>query len=287
MIDLSITIVSYNTKDLLKQCIKSIYEHTKNISFEIIVVDNASCDGSVEMLKSEFPTVKVIQNKENLFFTRAHNQALRIAKGRYLMILNSDTIVLDSAFDKLVKFMDENPQCGACGPKLLNPDMSLQRSGERLPTFWYGLFETFFLNTIFPKNPVKKNRIYFDWDRNTTREVESVSGCCMMLRKEVADKVGLLDENFLVYWEETDWCKRIVDTGWKIYYITDAQIIHYWQVAMDKHGKEKKEKIFFNSMLYYYKKHFGILTFFVLWIILNFYTKPMLKIIRWIKSKII
>jgi len=284
MIDLSITIVSYNTKDLLKQCIKSIYEHTKNISFEIIVVDNASCDGSVEMLKSEFPTVKVIQNKENLFFTRAHNQALRIAKGRYLMILNSDTIVLDSAFDKLVRFMDENPQCGACGPKLLNPDMSLQRSSDRLPTFLYALFEVLLLNTIWKNNPVKKHRIYAEWDRNTTKEVDSVGGSCMVVRREVVEKVGLLDQNFLIYWEEIDWCKRILEAGYKIYYIADVQIIHYWQVSMDKHGKEKKEKIFFNSMLCYYKKHFGVFHYIILWLIIFLYTKPILKIIRTIKS---
>jgi len=286
MIDLSITIVNYNTKDLLRQCIKSIYEQTKNISFEIIVVDNASTDGSVEMLKNEFPEVKVIANKENLFFTKAHNQALRISKGRYLMILNSDTVILDNAFDKLVKFMDDNYQCGACGPKLLNPDMSLQRSSDRLPTFLYGLFEVLLLNTIWKNNPVKKHRIYAEWDRNTTKEVDSVGGCCMIVKKEVSEKVGLLDQNFLAYWEEVDWCKRILEAGYKIYYVAEAQIIHYWQVSMDKLGKEKKEKIFFNSMLYYYKKHFGIFAFFVLWIILNFYTKPVLKFVRYIKSKL-
>ena len=284
MIDLSITIVNYNTKDLLKQCIKSIYEQTKNISFEIIVVDNASSDGSVEMLKQEFPEVKVIANKENLFFTRAHNQALRISKGRYLMILNSDTIILDSAFDKLLKFMDDNPQCGACGPKLLNPDMSLQRSSDRLPTFLYGLFEILFINTLFPNNWIKKYRIYPEWDRNSTREVDSVGGSCVMVRKEVVEKVGLLDPNFLAYWEEIDWCKRILEAGYKIYYVAEAQIVHYDSASWNKLGKEKKERIFFNSMLYYYKKHFGMFHYLILWLILNFYTKPILKIVRTIKS---
>jgi len=284
MIDLSITIVNYNTKDLLRQCIKSIYENTKNITFEIIVVDNASNDSSVEMLKKEFPNVRVIVNKENLFFTRAHNQALRISNGRYLMILNSDTIILDSAFDNLVKFMDNDPQCGACGPKLLNPDMSLQRSSDRLPTFLYALFEVLLINTIWGNNPFKKHRIYAEWDRNTTKEVDSVGGSCMVVRKEVVEKVGLLDQNFLIYWEEIDWCKRILEAGYKIYYVAEAQIVHYWQVSMDKHGKEKKERIFFNSMLYYYKKHFGIFHYLILWLILNFYTKPILKIVRTIKS---
>ena len=284
MIDLSITIVNYNTKDLLKKCIESIYKTTKEISFEIIVVDNASSDGSVEMLKKEFPKVKVIANKENLFFTRAHNQALRISKGRYLMILNSDTIILESTFDKMVKFMDDHPEAGACGPKLLNPDYSLQRSSDRLPTFLYGLFEVLLLNTVWKNNPVKLHRIYSGWDRNSIKEVDSVGGSCMMVRKEVAEKVGLLDENFLAYWEEIDWCRRILYAGYKIYYLADVQIIHYWQVAMNKLGKEKKEKIFYDSMLYYYKKHFGIFPYLILWIILNFYTKPILKIVRMVKS---
>lgn len=283
MTDLSITIVNYNTKDLLRQCIKSIYEQTKEISFEIIVVDNASNDGSVEMLKSEFPEVKIIANKENLFFTRAHNQALRVSKGRYLMILNSDTIVLNSAFDKLVKFMDEHPECGACGPKLLNPDMSLQRSSDRLPTFLYALFEVLLINTVWKNNPVKNYRIYSKWDRNTTKEVDSVGGSCMVVRKEVVEKIGLLDQNFIAYWEEIDWCKRIIETGDKVYYITEAKIVHYWQVSMNKLRKEKKEKIFYNSMLYYYKKHFGVFHYLILWIILSFYTKPILKVVRSMK----
>lgn len=200
------------------------------------------------------------------------------------MILNSDTIILEGTFDKIVKFMDENPQCGACGPKLLNPDLSLQCSSGKLPTFLYGLFEILFLNTIWRNNPVKLYRIYSDWDRNFTKEVDSIGGSCMLIRKEVAEKVGLLDQGFLIYWEEIDWCKRILEAGYKIFYLADVQIIHYWQVSMDKHGKEKKERIFYNSMLYYYKKHFGLLHYLVFWIILNFYTKPILKIIRTIKS---
>ena len=283
MIDLSITIVNFNTKDLLRQCLTSIYEMTKNISFEIIVVDNASSDGSVEMIRKEFPHVKVIENKENLFFTKAHNQALRIANGRYLMLLNSDTIVINNAFEIMVNFMNEHPEVGACGPKLLNLDMTLQRSSDRLPSFLYGLFEVLLMNTLFPNNVVKKYRIYANWDRNSTKEVDSVGGSCMMVKKEVTDKVGLLDENFLAYFEETDWCKRILEAGYKIYYISEAQIIHYWQVAMDKLGREKKEKIFYDSMLYYYSKHYGIFSSLILWLILNFYTKPMLKIVRWVK----
>ncbi len=284
MIDLSVTIVNYNTKDLLKQCIKSIYNTTKEITFEIIVVDNASTDGSVEMLKKEFPDVKVIANKENLFFTRAHNQALRISKGRYLMILNSDTVILDGAFDKIVKFMDEHPECGACGPKLVGPDMKHQWSGEKFPTLLYAFFDVLLLNTIFPKNPVKSKRLQRTWNRNTTTEVDTVSGACMLVRKNVIDKVGILDENFLSYWEEIDWCKRIKDNGWKIFFISDAVIIHFWEISMNKHGKEKKERIFYNSMLYYYKKHFGSIISFLLKTILILFTKPVLKFLRKVKD---
>ena len=133
---------------------------------------------------------------------------------------------------------------------------------------------------------MKLHRIYSDWDRNSIEEVDSVGGSCMMVRKEVVEKVGQLDENFLAYWEEIDWCKRILYAGYKIYYLADVKIIHYWQVSMNKLGKEKKEKIFYVSMLYYYKKHFGIFYFLILWLILNFYTRSVLKIIRTVKSLI-
>ena len=270
MIDLSITIVNYNTKDLLRQCIKSIFENTKDISYEIIVVDNASIDGSVEMLQTEFVGIKVIQNKENLFFTRAHNQALRISNGRYLMILNSDTIILENTFDKMVRFMDEHSEAGACGPKLLNADFSLQKSVAQFPTF--------------PNNYIKKQRFYFDLELNKTIEVDSVGGSCIILKREVVEKVGLLDEKFLAYWEEIDWCKRIVDAGYKVYYFPEAQLVHFWQVTMSKLGKEKKEKIFYNSMVYYYKKHYGIITSSIFFLLLIFFRIPFLKTIRFLKK---
>jgi len=288
MIDLSITIVNYNTKNLLKNCIKSIYETTKNISFEIIVVDNASSDGSIEMLKTEFPDVKIIANQENRFFARAHNQALKISQGKYLMILNSDTLILDNAFAKMVEFMDENPQCGAVGPKFLNKDFTVQSIGHRFPTFIYGLFQLCFINTIFPNNPVRKKRFYEDINNiNSPIEIDATGGACMLVRKEVVNKVGLLDENFLIYWEETDWCYRIHKDKWKIFYLCFAEVIHLGgEATMKKTTKLSLffEKTFYNSMLYYYKKHYGILCMLFFKLILNFYTKPLLKVYRFIKS---
>jgi len=199
------------------------------------------------------------------------------------MILSADTMIINNALAKIVKFMDTNRNCGACGPKLLNPDLSLQSLGHRLPSFLYGLFEVLLINTLWQTNPVKQHRVYGGWIHNSLKEVEQVSGCCMCIRKEIVKKVGLLDENFLAYWEDADWCKRILKKGYKIYYLPHTEIIHYWQAAMSKLGKEKKEKVFYNSMLYYYRKHFGKFFSFILWVILNSYTKPVLKIIRWLK----
>jgi len=283
-VDLSITIVNYNTRDLLEQCLNSIITGTAGITYEIIVVDNASTDKSIEMMKTKYPQVKIITNNTNLFFTKAHNQALKISNGRYLMILNSDTFILDNAFQKLVDFMDKHSKAGACGPKIFNAGMTLQHSSDRMPTFLYGLFDVLFINTLFPNNPIRKHRIHADWDRNSLQQVDSVAGCCVLVRKEVTEKVGLLDEGFLIYWEEIDWCTRIVQSGWKIYYIPESQIVHYWQVAMDKHGRGKKERIFNNSFLYYYRKHYGLIAWIILAAILRLWKVPVLKVARLLKG---
>ncbi|MFH2069950.1 MAG: glycosyltransferase family 2 protein [Elusimicrobiota bacterium] len=284
MLDLSITIVNYNTKKFLEECLSSIYQNTKNIKYEIIVVDNASGDGSAEMLKQKFPDVKLIVNQENFFFTKAHNQALKNSTGRYLLLLNPDTVILDNALGRMVNFMDTELRCRACGPKLIDRQGRHQWSGEKFPTFLWGLFEVGLLNTLFPNNIVKKNRTLFDWNREDTREVDSVSGACLLVRKEVIQQVGLLDENFTAYFEEIDWCHKIKKHGWKIFFVADAQVIHHWGVSMDKLGREKKEKIFDNSFLYYYRKHYGIIAWIILAAILRLWKMPVLKITRMLKG---
>lgn len=267
MIDLSISIVNYNTVNLLKQCLLSIYKETKGINLDIWVVDNASSDESIQMIKTNFPEVNLIVNKENLFFTKAHNQALKLARGRYLVLLNPDTILLNNAFKIMTDFMDKHPETGACGPKLLNPDMTDQGSGLAFPSYLYGLFEVLCINALFPYNLVKNKTWVRGWDRNDLREVHTVGGACMLVRREISETVGLLDENFLAFWEETDWCLRIKKAGWKIYFIPEAKVIHIEKQSIKQIGRRKEEKIFRQSMLYYYKKHYGIMA----WLSLKFF----------------
>jgi len=284
--DLTISIVNYNQSNLLEQCLSSIFKETSGITFEVFVVDNASTDDSVKMVKTKFPQVNLIVNDKNLFFAKAHNKALRLAKSRYVCILNNDTIILDNAFAKIIKFMDENTDCGACGPQLLNPDRTIQHSCDRFPSFTYGIFEALLINAIFPNNSVKKYKTYNNWNHNTIKKVDFVGGACIVVRKEVCDSVGLLDENFALFWEETDWCLRMKKSGWNIYYFPEAKIIHYWGKGMQKLGKRKTEKIYHNSMMYYYKKNYSYLAYLIIKLCI-LVSVPVVSIVRFIKYDIL
>lgn len=277
-LDLSIVIVNYNTGSVIRSCLNSVIQQTKNLSHEIFVVDNASTDGSVEMIRKEFPHVHLMPQSENLYFTKACNVALSRAQGRYLMILNPDTFIQENAFKTLTDFMDQHPDVGACGPKFLNVDGTLQGIGHRYPTLIYALFELLFINAIFPNNFVRRRRVYADLDESRTQEIQATGGSCMMVRKEVAAKEGFLDEGFLMYWEETDWCRRIRQAGWKIYGVIEARVYHHGAKATEQVPSKKIQKIFLNSMCYYYRKYYGFVAFILIgllaWIhfsVLQFY----------------
>lgn len=231
MKDISIIIVNTNNKKLLEECLQSIYQNTHKVSFEIIVADNASTDGSQEMVKTKFPKVYLIENKENLGFIKASNQGLRNVAARYAMLLNDDTLVKDSALDKMVEFMDQHPQAGACGPKLLNIDGSPQRQGGILGRrFWLS------------KKPIA---------------VDFVIGAALIVRKEVLDKVGILDENLFFYNDDIDWCLRIRKAGWKIYFLPQAEIMHYGGYSSRRTFKGKLFVEGFKGGLYFCRKHYG------------------------------
>lgn len=231
--DLSIIIVNTNNKKLLGECLASIYNNTLKVSFEIIVADNNSSDGSQNMVKETFPQVVLIENKENAGFIKASNQGLRIAQGRYRMLLNDDTITKDSAFDKMVAFMDKTPEAGACGAKLLNVDGTIQRQG--------GIFGKKFYES---KAPVT---------------VDFVIGACLMVRKEVIDKVGLMDENLFFYNDDLDWCMSIRKAGWKIYFYPDAEVVHYGGYSSKRTFNRRLFVEGFRGGLYFCKKHYGVL----------------------------
>ena len=256
-VDLSIIILTHNTRDLLHACLKSIKENTKEIRFEIIVVDNASSDGTMEMMKSEFPEVMYIYNNRNIGFTKGNNQGIRKSTGRYILLLNSDTEIIDSALEKMVQFMDRTPDCGIMGCKLLNPDGSVQYSCRRFPSYQTAFFNRYSLLTrLFPRNRFSQSYLMSSIDHSNTREVDWVSGAALLARRKAFEEIGILDERFIIYSEDVDWCYRMHEAGWKVYFFPEARIYHYI-------GKGTSQHLFrfilirHISMYRFYRKHYS------------------------------
>lgn len=226
-IDVSIIVVAWNIKKFVYDCFRSIYEVTKGIRFEIIYVDNASQDGSVEMVKNEFPEVKIIENDENKGFSKANNQAIEIAQGRYVLLLNSDTIVLENAIAKAVAFSDAQLDAAVVGCKVLNPDRTLQYSCFMYPSILNQFLAATYLYKIFPRSRFFGREMMTWWDFNDVREVESVKGCFFLVRRTAIEQVGLMDERYFFYGEDMDWCFRFKKAGWKVMFTPTGQIIHY------------------------------------------------------------
>ncbi|MBD3287314.1 glycosyltransferase [candidate division KSB1 bacterium] len=256
MIELSIIIVNFNVKELLEQTLLSVKRATHQISKEIFVVDNASTDGSVGMIRQKFPEVKLIANKENIGFGKANNQAMAHAQGRFFVILNPDTVVQEDTFSVIIDFFEKNSRAGMVGCKILNPDGSLQLACRRsFPTPWVGFTRIVGLSRIFPKSKLfgKYNLTYLDPDE--TYEVEAISGSFMVVRSEVAQEVGFFDESFFMYGEDLDWCYRIQEAGWKIYYVPDTKIIHFKGESTKKAGIDLTIE-FYRAMRLFVQKHY-------------------------------
>ena len=245
--DVSIIIVNWNTKRLLLDCICSIYETVKNISFEIWLVDNASSDGSVEAVKQNYPDVKIIQNKKNLGFAAANNIAMERMRGQYALLLNTDTILTNSAVKDLLDFMEKNQNAGmACG-QLLNQDGSKQNSIANFPGIHSLLCNESLLQILFPKKFPGKRREY-----KKPVEVDSCIGACLMVRKKAMDEAGLLDKRYFFFFEETDWAYRMKQSGWKIYFVPSAKIFHIQGQTV---GHNVGSRImFYRSRYIYFKK---------------------------------
>jgi len=252
----SVIIVSYNVKDFLEQALESVNRALNGISSEVIVVDNNSVDGSVQMLQKRFPNVDVIASKENLGFSGGNNLALKKATGQYIVLLNPDTLVQEDTFHKLIDFFENNPQASAATCKILNPDGTFSIDCRHsIPTPSTAFWKLLGLNKLFPKSKIfgRYNLTYLD--ENDTYPVEAISGSFMMIKKEIVDKTGLLDETFFMYCEDIDYCHRINQQGGKIYYVPDTQIIHYKGESTKVNNIDYV--ITFNKSLYqFYKKHY-------------------------------
>lgn len=232
-VDLSIIIVSYNTRELLCECLRSVHQTSQGLTTEVIVVDNASQDGSAEMVKQTFPQVTLMQNSHNLGFAKAANQGLRIVVGEFILLLNSDTEVKAEALQRCIKFFGEHRDAGIVGCKLLNSDGSLQPSCENFPDFKSIFFESFFLEKLFPHSRLfgRMHLTYFGYDR--IKKVGYVKGAFLMIRCQAFEQIGLLDEKFFFYAEEMDWCYRAKLKGWEVYFTPDAEVIHYGGQSSD------------------------------------------------------
>jgi GT2 family glycosyltransferase len=254
--ELSIIIVNWNTRDLLRQCLQSIIDTTRRTRFEVWVVDNGSTDGSPEMVAQEFPQVHLVRNDANLGFAKANNIAIQKSRGRYVCLINSDVQVLGGCLDRLFEYLEQNPKTALAGPRLLNPDRSLQISCYGFPAVWNTLCHSFGLDQLFPRS----NRLgglyrkYWPYDR--VRPVEVISGSFCMVRRAAIEQVGLLDENFFMYMEDFDWCKRFYDADWQIGYFPPAQAIHFGGGSSTK-GTEKYWIERNRSVLLYWQKHHG------------------------------
>jgi len=252
--DLTISIVSYNSKDLLRECISSIYKYFKSISFEIIVVDNGSKDRTSEMIIKEFPKVKLIRNKANLFFTKANNQALKIARGRYLLILNQDTYFTDNSFKKTIDYMDQNRDVAVCEGLEIYEDGKIVPTGSKFSTPLIDFYElSLFGKKISNKKLIKEYRIS-NRSRKSVFEVDVACDAFLCVRKEILDKIKGYDETFLLFYTENDLCLRIKKLGFKIIHYGPSKVIHRVSSSTELLGW-KKQDIYYRDLLHYYQKN--------------------------------
>jgi GT2 family glycosyltransferase len=263
--DVSISIVSFNTSGMLQDCLNSLMQSPTEVQFEILVVDNGSHDGSLEILITEFPQVHIICLQHNEGYTRPMNLGLRAGQGRYLLQLNPDTIVHPGLLDGLVQFMDQHPEVGIATPKVLNRDGTLQKQCRRSAarpldtlTYFSGL------NKIFPKSRFFGRYLMTYMGDDDTFEVEAVSGSCMMIRRAVVDQIGYLDESYFAYQEDTDFCFRAREAGWKIFYVPTVSLVHFGGQGGSRVQPYNGIIQWHRSYYLYYRKHLSKEYFFLI-----------------------
>ncbi|HAH23517.1 MAG TPA: glycosyl transferase family 2 [Prolixibacteraceae bacterium] len=287
---LSIVIVNYNVKYFLEQCLYAAIKAASKVSSEIIVVDNDSVDGSCQMVSEKFPEVTLIANNENVGFSKANNQAIRIAKGQYILLLNPDTVVEEDSFMKIVGFMDQTPDAGGLGVKMIDgKGRFLPESKRGLPTPEVAFWKMFGFSSLFPHSK-RFGRYHLGYlDKDQVHEVDVLAGAFMLLRRQTLDKVGLLDEDYFMYGEDIDLSYRITQGGYKNYYFPQTTIIHY-KGESTKKGSINYVKVFYNAMIIFAKKHFskGNARRYALLINLAIYFRALLTLAaRFVKSVIL
>lgn len=251
--DLSIIIVSWNTRELLAACLESIYgQPPAGFRHEVLVVDNASSDGSAALVRQRFPQVRLTESKANLGFAGGNNLAIRESHGRYLFLLNPDTKLLPNALTELLTFMESNPAAGGAGSRLLNPDLTLQPSCHPLPTLGRELSRLLHLD-YFPPHYGSYNMRH--WDTAVPRRVDIVQGASLILRRSLLDRVGLLDDGYFMYSEEVDLCYRIHKAGWPLYWVPASRVIHYGGQSTRQVAADMFIELYRGKLIYFRKNH--------------------------------
>jgi GT2 family glycosyltransferase len=255
--DVSVVIVSWNVRDLLKQTLESLYRETHDVTFESIVVDNGSTDGSVKLVQQAWKQVRLIPLPENKGFAVGNNVGFKEARGRYVLLLNSDTIVLPTTLYGMTRFLDAHPETGCIGCRHLNPDGTLQRSMDNFPS----LLNDFLSYSELHRLPFLQSFLQqrFPWwsEHDQLREVDWVNGACMMVRREVIEQIGGLDEGYFIYAEEIDWCYRMRQAGWRVCFTPEAEIIHIGGQAMNR-AADKRIVLKYKGQYRFYRKHYPI-----------------------------
>ncbi len=254
-IALSVVVLNWNARDYLLACLHSLTTQNWRHNIEIIVVDNDSnIDQSVSRVRREYPQITLIALDHNRGFAGGNNVALPQCRGRYLLFLNPDTVVHQNALDILVDFLDSHPQVGACGPKLLNEDGTLQKSCRSFPGFGTGLFRSTFLGKLFPNNRFTRQYLMLDFSHDRETSVDWMSGAALCVRHRVLDEIGSWDESFFMYCEDVDLCRRMQDAGWERWYVPSAVVTHRIGASSDWiQGKTIRRH--HRAMFHYYKKH--------------------------------
>ena len=285
---LSVVIVNYNVKHFLEQCLHSVYKAAEGIATEIFVVDNHSADGSAQLIREKFPKLSFIENTENVGFSKANNQAIRLAKGEYILLLNPDTVVEESTFRKIIAFMDSHPDAGGLGVKMIDGKGNfLPESKRGLPTPEVAFYKMFGISKLFPHSK-RFGRYHLSYlNENEVHCVDVLAGAFMLLRKETLDKTGLLDETFFMYGEDIDLSYRITQAGYKNYYFPETTIIHY-KGESTKKGSLNYVKVFYNAMIIFARKHFsgGKAGFFTFILQLAIWLRAFLSILNRVAGKI-
>ena len=251
--DVSIVILNYNTSELLGECLRSLYQFPETRTYEIIVVDNGSLDSSCDHIRSNFPDVKIIRNEKNIGFSRGNNTGALAARGSFVLFLNSDTLFTGNCIAPLAELLHDHPDVGAVGPKLLNADGSLQLSCGSLPNLFVELWDK--VRYSLHRRGGKSIRLLYDRFHRRTRETGWITGACMMVRSDTFRSLGGFDENYFMYFEDKDLCRRLKKSCWKIMYFPSTAIVHLLGGTSKKSVKDEINRYYRESQKYYYERH--------------------------------